>query len=244
MKIIIANWKMNPGSLVEARRLAIQIEQGLLGTDRSRGQVVICPPFVYLHSIGPILHFASLGAQDAAAEKEGAFTGEISPGMLAGLGVEYVIIGHSERRALGESDQLINQKLKTALANKLRAILCVGHGTKKGASGKLVERIIRRQIQEDLRGVKYKQGNLVIVYEPVWAIGTNTPPTLRHACQTISYLKSLLPKIRVLYGGSIDGKNVFGFAKEKIIDGGLVGGASLNPPGFLKIIEAFSSLNS
>ncbi|MBI4050393.1 MAG: triose-phosphate isomerase [Candidatus Doudnabacteria bacterium] len=244
MKIIIANWKLNPQTIEEARSLASQIEHGLLGIERRGLETAICPPFVFLPAVRHAIHFAHLGAQNVAAEESGPFTGEISVGQLREFKTEYVIVGHSERRAMGEDDKLINRKLKLVLKHKLEPILCVGAGTKKEHSNAAVKKIVKKQLGAALAGLSSSAPKLTIAYEPVWAIsrglGTGQAVTPAHAAEIIGFIKSQAPKARVIYGGSVDSKNASGLAKAKIIEGALVGGASLKALEFLQIIKAFS----
>ncbi len=235
---------MNPQSLEEARRLSFAIEQGLLATNRNRVETVICPPFVFLPAVAYSLHFAKLGAQDVASLPQGPFTGEVSGGQLQEFAVQYVIIGHSERRSLGEDDKFINKKIRMATLTKLQPILCVGFGAKKSSSVAAIKRIVKKQLQQDLAEVSLKRVKLTIAYEPVWAIsrglGTGKAVKPSHAAEIIKFIKTQVPAARVIYGGSLDAKNAASFAAQKIIEGGLVGGASLVALEFLKIIKAFT----
>lgn len=234
MNIVIANWKMNPGSVAEAKKLATSVEHGLMGIDKQKVEVVICPPFVFLPALKHALHFAHLGAQDVAHEAKGAFTGGVSAAQLAEFGVKYVIIGHSERRALGESDELIAAKLKNALAQSLQPILCVGFGAQKGAATEAVKSILKRQLEVVPKGQR-----LVVAYEPVWAIGTGQPATVAHAREMIQFIESEVPGVQGIYGASVDRHNAAEFAAAGIA-GALVGSASLAHHEFLEIIKDFS----
>lgn len=246
MNLVVANWKMNPPSAEEARQIASRIERGLLGVGREKVQTVICPPQVFLPAIRHSLHFAALGAQNVsgAPADTGAFTGEVSAAMLKSLGVSYAIIGHSERRAMGGNDERINSKIRNSLERKITPILCVGFGAKKGAAAASVKRIVKAQITRGLKGITGGKGGrgegLVVAYEPVWAIGTGKPATPQHAAEILEFARTLLPKARLLYGGSMDGTNAAAFAATGIVQGGLIGGASLKPEVFLNIIKAFS----
>ncbi|KKU15156.1 triose-phosphate isomerase [Candidatus Wolfebacteria bacterium RIFCSPLOWO2_01_FULL_45_19] len=232
-KLLIANWKMNPETLREAVRLARA--EDLSG-------VVVAPPFVYLESAGKALRNAHLGAQDVSLSEPRAVTGEISPVMLKNLGVKFVIVGHSERRALGETDEMINKKVIAALKAGLKVVLCVGEPSRPMTRTK---NYVKNQLEKDLAGLlklKAKSSKLIIAYEPVWAIGTGTPDNPKTAAEMISYIKKLLKAkslklkaVKVLYGGSVTAKNSAGFFKRPEIDGALVGGASLNAKEFRKI---------
>jgi len=237
-KLIIGNWKMNPHSRAEAIRLAKRID--LPG-------LVIAPPFVYLESVGKQLKKAILGAQDVfwnVDQKGGAATGEISFKMLKNLKVRYVIVGHSERRAmLGETDKIVNNKTKEILSAGLFVVVCVGEPEqirKKGLSA--AQKFVRKQLQESLKNIskiKNARTKLIIAYEPIWAIGTGVPATPKDASLMIHFIKrtvhakKLNPK--VLYGGSVNGKNIKDFLSASGIDGALVGGASIKAAEIKKI---------
>ncbi len=242
--MVVANWKLNPQTLGEARNLASQIELGLLPLDRSRVEVVICPPAVFLPVVAHAVHFVRLGAQNISAEQRGPFTGEISAAQVSEFRASYAILGHSERRALGEDDKFINRKLKAAVKGRLEPILCVGSGTKANFTAAAIKRVITRQIQEALVGVRPEKIELTLAYEPVWAIsrglGTGKAVSPAHAAEIISYIGLSVPSARVIYGGSVDGANAADFARQPSIQGALVGGASLNAQEFLKVSEAFS----
>lgn len=243
-KILAFNWKMNPTDLRDAVSLAkISDFKG----------VIVIPPFIFTEEIAKVLKNAKLGAQDLSWESGGAFTGEISAKELKNFGVEYVIIGHSERRRkLNETDEMINKKILTALKAGLKVILCVGEDLAVRKKGKkAVENFIKNQLQKDLKGInkslvishKSLSHNLVIAYEPIWAIGTGHSDIPEDAVEIIKYIKqilvdsgyTLIPK--VLYGGSVNGKNIKNFVKYKEIEGYLIGGASLKPAEVNKIIQ-------
>lgn len=243
MKLIAGNWKMNPQTLEEARKLAVEVERGVLGHIYGQAEAVVCVPFVFLTALKHTLYHAALGAQNVSAEEKGPYTGEVSALQLKNLGIKYVIVGHSERRALGEDDKLINKKLKQCRTHGLHPILCVGYGTTKSTSLSAEKRIITNQLQGALQGLDFKRGELTIAYEPAWTIsrgpGTAKPITPERAAEVIEFIKSKQPGARVIYGASITAKNVPELAKFKIIEGGLVGGASLDAGEFLSIIKAF-----
>ena len=249
-KLIVANWKMNPDTMQKADDLfesVLPLNLKLLPFD-----LVICPPFEYIE---PLINHPKnknkaieFGAQDVFYENKGAYTGEISPKMLKDLGVGYVIVGHSERRKiLNESDKVINKKVLAALNGGLKVILCVGENSSVRKKGdKVVENYVRSQLEKDLLGVKslkLKIKNLVIAYEPVWAIGTGDQDTPEDAVKVVKFIKNLLnskfqiPNSKLLYGGSVDSKNIKGFLQNKEIDGALVGGASINKKEFGKLLE-------
>lgn len=225
-KIIALNWKMNPSSVKEAKKILKIV---------SSSDVIIFPPFIYLGM--PLgLKRAKLGAQDTFWEGRDAYTGEISPLMLKNIGVEYVIIGHSERRRWqNETDEIINKKIKLALKAKLKVILCVGENIQIRKKGiKTVKKLIKSQIQKDLQKVK---SSLIVAYEPIWAIGTGNFCKPEDALEIIKFIKEIVkPKIQVLYGGSVNSKNILNFLKYKEIDGVLVGGASVDKKELKSII--------
>lgn len=243
--LVVANWKLNPQIPEEAGHLVHQIELGLIKINRNRVETVISPPFVFLPALQHIVHFARLGVQNISAEERGPFTGEISATQVLQFRTAYVILGHSERRALGESDKLINRKILSALKYKLEPILCVGWGTKKSFSLNAIKKVIAGQLRQDLAGMNIKKLKITVAYEPVWAIsrglGTGVPVSPRHAAEIIEFIHSRLPRSRLIYGGSVTAANVKGFAAQKNIKGALVGGASLDAREFLGIVEAFSA---
>lgn len=217
--------------------------------DISDREVVICPPFTALYLVGTLVKGSNirLGAQDMYWEKNGAFTGEISPLMLLDLGCRYCILGHSERRQyFGETDEWVNRKTKTALDCGLVPIVCVGE-TLEEREKNLTFQIVERQIKNGLAGLSNEQGqNIVIAYEPIWAIGTGKTATPEQAEEVQSYLRQLLglifgkevsEKIRILYGGSVRPDNIKVLMSCENIDGGLVGGASLDAKSFIQIVK-------
>ena len=234
-KIIIFNWKMNPETLKEAAVLARASDYK---------EVVIAPPFTFLEKVGKILKKSKLGAQDLFWEDKGAFTGEVSAKELKSVGVKYVLIGHSERRhKFDETDEMIAKKMKAAVENNLISVLCVGETAEEKNAGKARE-VIERQLNEGLSLVtKNSAKRLFIAYEPVWAIGTGNPETPESAVATIKFIKEILnaepynlnPK--VLYGGSVNSKNLKNYLQYKEVDGALVGGASLKKEEVKKIVE-------
>jgi len=231
-KLIVFNWKMNPETLESA------IDMAKKGDHKN---IVIVPPFVFIEEIGKIIKKAKLGAQDLFYKDAGggSFTGEISASELINLGVKYVIVGHSERRAMGESNEIISSKIKTALDNGLIPILCVGESLEQRNAGKTNE-IIQFQLSTALSNLKLITSNfqLIIAYEPIWAIGTGNNCSPEDALKMIEFIKNTLLTFnfklptKILYGGSVNPENINDFLKYKEIDGVLVGGASLNPELF------------
>ncbi len=242
-KLVIGNWKMNPPTFAQADKL---VRAAAGSKNLGKVKVVLCPPFVWLtdlsHKPAAGLEF---GAQDVFWEAQGAFTGEISPKMLKNSGVKYVIIGHSERRQLGETDGMVNRKVKAALAAGLKVILCVGESAEIRSKGMgAAKRAIAAQLKAGLAGVRAEGGKLAVAYEPVWAIGTGNPDDPAAAEEMAGFIRSILnskfqipnSKFPVLYGGSVTSGNTERFLSCKDIDGALVGGASLSAPEFKKIV--------
>ena len=245
--LVIGNWKMNPQSIGVAKRLATEIKNKtlqLVGVD-----VVLVPPFVYLSTVEQVRNGSkkfALGAQDVHWEKTGAHTGEVSLPMLESLGITYVIVGHSERRAAGETNEKINKKLKSTIKTGMTAVLCVGE--KKRDSGARYLNLVEKQIREACSGIsKMKLNQLVVAYEPIWAIGTGNNATPEDAHEMKLFVKKILSDIygrnqalgvRILYGGSVNPKNAEELISEGMVDGFLVGGASLQADDFTEIIKA------
>lgn len=244
---VAGNWKMYK-TVAEARHLVSEMAAGLEGV--TSVQRVLCPPFTDLLAVAALLEGTGikLGAQNMHWEAEGAFTGEISPVMVAEL-CQYVILGHSERRAyFGETDESVNRKVKAALAHNLTPIVCVGETLDENEAGRTDE-VVSRQMLAGLDGVQLSAGQeLVIAYEPVWAIGTGRAATAEGANAVISgVIRPALAKLfgeqvaqatRVLYGGSVKAANAAEFFGQPDIDGALVGGASLKAQEFIQIAQA------
>ena len=246
-KIIIANWKMHPDTPSAAVALVSGIEKELpspLGAD-----VVIAPPAPFLIPIAAVAQKCSLGAQDMTGDDDTALTGGVSWQILSSLGVRYVIIGHSERRIrLGETDEAINQKVRTALAHGLSPILCVGEREHTGAD---IPVIVSAQVQAALAGIKKESlKNLIVAYEPARAIstatqstGADTPERMFRARLTIekviavSFDTTAAKKVRIIYGGSVRQENIAAIIGEGHMDGVLVGGASLRAQEFGEIVR-------
>ncbi|MDP3741246.1 MAG: triose-phosphate isomerase [bacterium] len=244
-RLIVANWKMNPQSVGEARKIASQIEHGLLAIKRETIEVAIAAPFIFLPMVKQAVHFVRLGSQNISAHSSGAYTGEVSAKQLLEFRVSLALVGHSERRALGETDDLINKKVLIALEHKIEPVLCVGFGTKFGMSESAEKKILMAQLRLGLRDVKVRSEKFAILYEPTWAIsrgvGSGQAVAPSRAALMIKFIKSKYPQARVLYGGSIDSKTAAGFAVEDVIDGGVVGAASLRPQDFLEIVKSFNN---
>lgn len=255
---LIANWKMNPDSLGEARKLALTVEKGISKfKNRKNIQIILCPPFPHLSIVKSQLSIVALGAQNCHFENLGAFTGEVSASMLKDIGCEYIIVGHSERRAMGEDDTIINRKIRAILKNKISPVLAVGEKTRESFNvhGRWTgepDRAIREQIRVALNGISAANAKrLIIAYEPVWAIGTGNAAgaddvfSVRLFIQKILrelYSPAVQKSIPIIYGGSTSSKNIASFVRDAHMDGALVGGASLNAEEFIKMGEALKSL--
>jgi len=245
-RIIIGNWKMNPRTLREAEILLQKTAKALPGLKNT--EVVICPPYLYFEKLKGRSRKIALGGQDAFSEEVGPYTGEVSATMLYELGARYVILGHSERRALLETDALINKKVKGALAAGLAPILCVGE-RERDANHEYIS-VVKKQIEECLRGVnKNLISKLIVAYEPVWAISSTasrrdaTPADSKEMAIFIRRVLSDLSSpeigsgVRILYGGSASVKNAKSFLEEGGVEGLLPGKASLDPAEFAEIVK-------
>ncbi len=245
--LIAGNWKMFK-TASEARVLMSELLSGLTAVEGV--DIVICPPFTSILPIAAIVEGTriNIGAQNMHWEESGAFTGEVSPTMLAEY-CKYVIIGHSERRLyFGETDQNVNLKVKSALNHGLIPILCVGESLSENES-EITQEVVTRQLTVGLQGIDLASiPSVIIAYEPVWAIGTGRAATTEDANHVIakiirnllsqSYGENLAQEVRILYGGSVKASNAGEFFKQSDIDGALVGGASLKPVEFLPIVKA------
>ncbi len=245
--LIAGNWKMHT-SAEEARRLAAAIRDGAAGAEGV--DVVLCPPFTSLPAAAQELAGSpiKLGAQNVFYEEAGAFTGEVSPPMLKALGVEYVIVGHSERRQyFGETDEVVNKKVRAALRGNLKPILCVGEKLEERERGEGWKELVRGQVIAGLDGVgEDGVAAVTVAYEPIWAIGTGKTATPEIANEAHALIREALAetfganvaeRLRILYGGSVKPDNVKELMAEPDVDGALVGGASLGAETFVPIIR-------
>jgi len=249
--LVAGNWKMN-GSNASNRALVEGIVAGVPSS--SDVQLLVCPPFPYISSVAGLIEGSPvlLGAQNVSAHASGAFTGETAGSMLQDVGCEFVIVGHSERRALmGETSKTVALKFKAALDIGLKPILCVGETLEQRESGQT-----KTVIDEQMNAVLDEVGidvfsDAVIAYEPVWAIGTGVTASPEQAQEVHRHIRRLLEshnagvaeRIKILYGGSVKGDNAAGLFSNPDIDGGLIGGASLKSDDFLAIAEAAASLS-
>lgn len=248
--LIAGNWKMNSNHL-EAIQMVQKLSYRLEPDDYERVDIVVAPPFTSLRSIQVVLEQdripISLGAQDVYWEESGAFTGEISAPMLAKLAVKHVIVGHSERRAyFGETDETVNKKAKAVLKADMAPIICVGETLEQREAGE-AEQVVTTQLGGALRGLSVEDpSSLSVAYEPVWAIGTGRTALPDDAATIATLVREQLRDklgsdtaegVRILYGGSVNPVNIKDFMAKKDIDGGLVGGASLDPDKFAAIVR-------
>jgi triosephosphate isomerase len=245
--IVAGNWKMN-NSLLEGLDLAKDLQNALNGKT-PECEVVICTPFIHLASIAKEINTIGLGAQNCADKVSGAYTGEVSAAMIASTGAQYVIIGHSERRAYyGETNAILKEKVLLALANNLTPIFCIGEVLSERESG-IQEQVVETQIRESLFDLSPAEfGKIVLAYEPVWAIGTGKTATSAQAQEMHAFIrktiagkygKEIADNTSILYGGSANAGNAKELFSNPDVDGGLIGGASLGVDKFLPIIEAF-----
>ncbi len=252
-KIIIGNWKMNPITKKEAEKLFSDVAKNVSNIKRT--EIVIAPPFVYLEKLKKISKKIILGAQNAGSEEMGAFTGEVSPTMLESLGVKYVILGHSERREMGETNGSINRKIKVALSANLSPVLCVGE--KKRDENHEYFNLVKTQITECLAGVsKNLFSKIIIAYEPVWALSSTLnrrDATAHDSYEMTVFIRKVLSDIsspeiagsvRVLYGGSVNERDAGDFLTNGGVDGLLVGRASLIAKKFIEIIKICEALKN
>ena len=249
VSLIAGNWKMNT-TVSEAIELVEAMREELGKVDNV--EKVVCPPFISLAKVKELISGSSikLGAQNVFYEEKGAYTGEISPLMLVSL-CEYVIIGHSERRQyFNETGEIVNKKVKAALKVGLKPILCIGERLEENEAGR-TEEVVTRQLGASLAGID-NINDLVIAYEPIWAIGTGLAATGEQANETIFLIRQTISQkygkriaqqdIRILYGGSVTAANAAEFLQQPEIDGALVGGASLKPIEFLSIVKQTSAI--
>jgi triosephosphate isomerase (TIM) len=242
-KLVVGNWKMNGNRLVNTELLA-----GIEESGPFVAEVAVCVPFPYLSEVALALQghrMIDWGAQDCSSHESGAYTGEVSAAMLAEFGCRYVIVGHSERRAYhAESDQLVADKAKVALAHKLTPIVCVGETLAEREAGQ-TDAVVKRQMSAVIHTLGHCISQVVVAYEPVWAIGTGRTATPEQAQAVHALLRTQLhaasPKsdeMQILYGGSVKADNAATLFAQPDIDGGLIGGASLKAADFVAICRA------
>ncbi|MFH1239403.1 MAG: triose-phosphate isomerase [bacterium] len=244
--VLAGNWKMNK-KIEEAVKLATELK-AKLGEVKDR-DIIICPPYTSLGKVRDVIKDSNIkmGAQDLFWEEKGAFTGEVSGPMLKDAGCDYVIIGHSERRQyFGETDESVNKKMKAAFNFGIIPIVCVGE-TLKQREENITFKVVEKQIHEGIKGLDENSvPKLIVAYEPVWAIGTGKTATPEQAEEVHKFIRQTLKRIygdgdahsiRILYGGSVTPANIAGLMNQEDIDGGLVGGASLDTESFIKLVN-------
>lgn len=241
-KLVVGNWKMHGSRAANAQLLAGLKEAGPWNAD-----VAVCVPFPYIAETALALTGTAItyGAQDCSAHEQGAYTGEVSSAMLSDIGCRYAIVGHSERRAYhGESDQLVADKAKAALAHGVTPIVCVGETRAEREAGQ-TEAVVKRQLAAVIHTLGHCCGEMVVAYEPVWAIGTGLTATPAEAQAMHAVLRAQLHAatdrsgvMRILYGGSVKADNAAELFAQRDIDGGLIGGASLKVADFAAICRA------
>ena len=230
-KIIAGNWKMNGKleNLLEIKKISNEFA-------RSKIEIIICPPFTLLSAASEIAKNVYLGAQNLHPESEGAFTGEISADMLVDLGVKYSIIGHSERRnEHNETNEIVARKVKISLEKKLQTIICIGETELQRKENSTLE-ILEQQLLESLANNTSSE-KLIVAYEPIWSIGSGLIPKKKELFETIKFIKKKAKNYKVLYGGSVNPKNINSLNLINNIDGYMIGGASQDPKKFIDIIK-------
>jgi len=236
MNYIVANWKCNPDSVKEAKKILIGYKKGIKKSKKA--QAVICSP---AHLLGlakdTLKSLAAVGGQNCSWENCGAFTGEISAPQLADMGCGYVIVGHSERRKFfGETNESVNKRVKAALAAGLTPIVCVGETREERIEGKITD-VVELQIKEGLKDVDLCTTKIIIAYEPVWAIGTGQACSPQEAGVVSQFIRNIAcDKIPLLYGGSVNAANGMSYLAEAGFNGLLIGGVSLQPVEFNKLV--------
>ena len=250
-KVIAGNWKMNM-TASEGAQLIADLKANCNGACKCdcAPEVMVFPPFTTIAAVQEAVKGTPIivGAQNVHWAEKGAFTGEISAKMLAEMGLTHVIIGHSERRQyFGETDETVNQRVKAALAAGLKVILCIGETLEEREKG-VTEAVIEKQVRWDLNGIQKEDiDNIILAYEPVWAIGTGKTATNEQAQEVHAFIRALIAKlfcpvcagkIRILYGGSMKPANAEGLLAQPDIDGGLIGGAALKAADFIALIKA------
>lgn len=248
-KLVIGNWKMNPESLDEAKKINREVRRASINIKKT--DIVLCPPFVYVPALaGTPKSPVFLGSQDCHSEDKGPFTGEVSTTQLYEFGTRFVIVGHSERRKMGESEEAINRKVRAVVMGGMTAIVCIGEN-ERDAHGEYYE-TIKNQIHSALKDVPKKLlGNLVIAYEPVWAIGSKEAMSPSDLHETYIFIKKVLRDsfgmasdgIRVIYGGAVDKTNADRLIKDGGVNGFLVGRESLKPKDFMEIVKMLDLTN-
>jgi triosephosphate isomerase len=250
-KIIAGNWKMNPNSVEEVKRIFNSVKAKTMKAKNIF--TIVCPPFPYIAQCKKLFagDYMAVGAQDVYYEYSGSFTGEVSAEMIASVGATYVIIGHSERRKMGETDDIVAQKTNAALKSGLKTIVCIGEGERDLQGGYL--ELLKNQIKQSLAKVERRyMKNVIIAYEPVWAIGAKEAMTPADLYEMTIFIKKVLSdiygqedgkKTKILYGGSVTFRNAKDIVAIGKVDGLLVGRESINAEGFGEIIKVVDEIN-
>lgn len=247
-KLVVGNWKMNPVSLDEGKKIAREVKRAMRKVRKT--QVVLCPPFTF---ISPLIKTSAgslfLGAQNVHHEEQGSFTGEVSVSQLMDFKISYIIVGHSERRKMGETEEIINRKMRSVVTSGMTAIVCVGESVRDHNGDYL--NFIKQQILSSLVDIPKKLlGNVVIAYEPIWAIGSIAAMTPRDLHEMSIFIRKVLKdtfgdmamSVRILYGGSVDSVNAKELVKDGDVSGLLVGRQSLKSKDFIEIIKLVDSI--
>jgi len=248
-KIVIGNWKMNPQTLEEAKKVFVGTRK--VATGAKKVVTVVCPPFAYIHDLAKLAKKEiKVGAQDIFYEESGSYTGEVSPYIVGNLGVTHVIIGHSERRALGETDEIIAKKVSATLKAGLVPVICIGEKT-RSSEGEHLE-VIKNQLLSSLSKLPRKSlSGIIVVYEPVWAVGASAAMSPGDLHEMTIFIRKVLTdaysadsakSIAILYGGSVTPKNTLEIVRDGQVDGLLVGRDSLNAVNFGEIISLVNTL--
>lgn len=246
--LIVSNWKANPDSLKMAKNLFSETKK--VSKKLKNSEIVVCPPEIFLESLKSARGHIVIGSQDFFYESSGAFTGFVGGAALVSTGIKYSIVGHSEKRALGDTDEIVNKKIKSAVSFGIKPILCVGEDKREAGFSYLP--FIKSEIVEALKGVpKNKIKDIVIAYEPIWAVGKNATreATPKEVEEVVIFIKRILsdlydtkglPPVKILYGGSVSSKNASLFIEGSGIDGLLLGRSSLSPKTYKEIIESLA----
>ncbi len=244
-RLIIGNWKMNPSTLDEAKRIIRSMR--IVATKLEHTQVVACPPYLYISNcISKKSNSVSIGSQTVSIQEGGAHTGEISPAMLKDIGVQYVIVGHSEQRASGDSDEIVSKRIIATVEAGMKAVVCIGENV-RDEQGVYLD-TLKDQIKRTFAGIQSKYArDIIIVYEPVWAIGAKEAMAPEQVYETSLFVKKVFSdifsqesamKVKVLYGGSVNFRNAGDIIRIGKVDGLLVGRESVNIPGLKELLKA------
>ncbi|MFA6554391.1 MAG: triose-phosphate isomerase [Candidatus Paceibacterota bacterium] len=251
-KLIIGNWKMNPVTIDEAKQIAKKVQH--LSPELKKTETVICPPFVFIQVCSPKDRISNfhMGAQSVSKDEEGPHTGEVGAKILVNMGVEYVIVGHSEERERGDTNEIVSKKIKIILDAGMKPVVCVGEKARDTENGSHFE-FLKQQIKETFADVPKKYAkDIVLAYEPVWAIGVSEPMSSDQIYEMTIFIRkvlsdifdaSLAMKAVVLYGGSVNFRNAFDIITTGKVDGLLVGRESVNITGFSELLKVVDTIS-